>query len=98
MKIGQFDNKAITPAGGERRTGGSNGAASSEPSAKVALSSAASLLAAGGNDGAFDTQKVQRISNAIRDGKFEVNAEAIADKLISNARELLGGGSGGGKS
>ncbi len=92
MKIGQIDNKAITPAGGERRTSGSNGAASSEPSAKVALSSAASLLAAGGNDGVFDTQKVQRISNAIRDGKFEVNAEAIADKLISNARELLGGG------
>lgn len=91
MKIGQFDNKLITPASGERRSNGSNGAGSAEPSSKVALSSAASQLAARGAGGDFDTQKVQRISNAIRDGKFEVNAEAIADKLIHNARELLGG-------
>ena len=57
----------------------------------MALSTAANQLAARGTAGEFDTQKVQRISNAIRDGKFEVNAEASADKLIHNARELLGG-------
>lgn len=91
MKIGQLDNKLITPASGERRSNGSSGASGSEPSAKVALSTAANQLAARGTGGEFDTQKVQRISNAIRDGKFEVNAEAIADKLIHNARELLGG-------
>jgi len=38
----------------------------------------------------FDAEKVQRISEAIRDGKFTVNADAIADKLIANAQELLG--------
>ncbi len=93
MKIGQFDNKLITPATGERRSSGSAGASGSEPSAKVALSSAANQLAARGAGGDFDTQKVKRISEAIRDGKFEVNADAIADKLIHNARELLGGSS-----
>ncbi len=98
MKISQLDNKAIVPAGNERRSNGASGAAAAEPSAKVALSPAASRLAATDGDGAFDTQKVQRISNAIRDGKFEVNAEAIADKLINNARELLGGGGNGSKS
>ena len=30
------------------------------------------------------------MAQAIRDGKFEVNADKIADKLLANARELLG--------
>ena len=47
-------------------------------------------MATEGAEGSFDAQKVARITQAIRDGKFEVNAEAIASKLISNARELLG--------
>ena len=34
--------------------------------------------------------KVERIAQAIRDGKFSINAEVIADKLITNAEELLG--------
>lgn len=59
-------------------------------SAKVELSSSASVLAATNTDPTFDTAKVDRIAQAIRDGKFEVNAETIADKLISNAQELLG--------
>jgi negative regulator of flagellin synthesis FlgM len=49
-----------------------------------------SQLAAVSQEGVFDTEKVQRISEAIRDGKFTVNADAIADKLIANAQELLG--------
>ena len=57
------------------------------PSAK---SPTVSQLAAGSTEGVFDAEKVQRISEAIRDGKFTVNADAIADKLIANAQELLG--------
>jgi negative regulator of flagellin synthesis FlgM len=37
----------------------------------------------------FDGAKVERISKAIRAGTFKVNPEAIADKLIANAAELL---------
>jgi negative regulator of flagellin synthesis FlgM len=61
------------------------------PSAQVAISEAAAKLAAstGPDDGSFDTAKVQRISQAISEGKFTINANAIADKLISNAQELL---------
>jgi negative regulator of flagellin synthesis FlgM len=90
MKIGQLENKAITPAVSERRTGGASNAPGVEASAKVALSSTVSQLAGNANDGVFDADKVKRISDAIREGKFEINADAIADKLISNAQELLG--------
>jgi len=37
----------------------------------------------------FDTDKVNRVSRALADGSYVVNAEVIADKLISNAKELL---------
>lgn len=90
MKIGQLENKPVTPAVSERRAGGSAGATGTEASAKVALSNTVTQLAGDGTEGVFDAEKVKRISEAIRDGKFEINADAIADKLISNAQELLG--------
>jgi negative regulator of flagellin synthesis FlgM len=94
MKIGHLENKAVTPAVGERKSGTAPAPAASaggvEASAKVALSSTVSQLTAGSTEGTFDAEKVQRISEAIRDGKFVVNHEAIADKLIANAQELLG--------
>lgn len=61
-----------------------------EASAQIELSSTATKLLSGvPDDGSFDVQKVDRISQAITDGKFTVNAEAVADKLIANAQELL---------
>jgi negative regulator of flagellin synthesis FlgM len=94
MKIGHLENKAATPAVSERKPGAATPTAASsagvEASAKVALSPTVSQLAAGSSEGVFDAEKVHRISEAIRDGKFVVNADAIADKLIANAQELLG--------
>jgi negative regulator of flagellin synthesis FlgM len=96
MKIGQLDNshKLAAPAADARKAGatpaGNEGkAAPVEASAKVELSAAASLLAAEGNTADFNAEKVARIAQAIRDGKFEVNAGAVADKLLSNTRELI---------
>jgi negative regulator of flagellin synthesis FlgM len=43
----------------------------------------------GGSSAEFDAEKVARISQAIADGSFKVNHAAIADKLITNAAELL---------
>ena len=93
MKIGSFDNNkpvspASTPAGGARDAI----AVTPEASAKVKLSNAAAELTGQGS-AEFDAAKVDRIAQAIRDGKFEVNAEAVADKLIAQTRELLGPGS-----
>lgn len=60
-----------------------------DASATVALSSTASTLLSGGTNADFDADKVARIADAIAGGTFTVNADAIADKLIANAQELL---------
>jgi negative regulator of flagellin synthesis FlgM len=90
MKIGPHDNKpAVNSTPTERKTStSSSGARSAEPSAKVQLSATA-MLSAGSSDSVFDAEKVKRIADAIRDGKYEIDANAIADKLIANAQELL---------
>ncbi len=93
MKIGPLDNKTnLAPANAERKApaSGQSAATRPEPSAKVELSAAASLLARAESDGTFDANKVERLAQAIRDGSFQVDANAIADKLIANAQELLG--------
>lgn len=99
------EKTASTPVGTERAadagraktasaTGATGASVSSgkapEASAQIALSSTASNLLAGvPEDGSFDTAKVGRISQAITDGKFSIDAEAVADKLIANAQEML---------
>lgn len=99
MKIGNSPD-AASPAKAERATARKPEAAATEtvrqaastpaPSAQVEISSAAKLAASGGgDDGSFDAAKVQRISQAISEGKFTINARAIADKLVANAQELL---------
>ena len=101
MKIGHLENKpAVTPVTTERKgaageaTGTQTPAVApaspegTEPSTHVELSSSA----VGGDAGTpeFDSEKVSRIAQAIREGKFKINPEAIADKLIANAQEVLG--------
>lgn len=97
MKIGSFDshNKPPAPVGAVATPTAGTGqpiadTALPDASTKVALSPAASLLVDDGNAD-FDAEKVARIAQAIQSGKFKVNAEAIADRLIANTAELLTG-------
>jgi len=92
MKIGPLEPKGpVAPVGGERSPAAAAPAksrpAGQEESAKVELS--ATALGVTESNADFDAEKVQRIAQAIRDGKYEVHADVIADKLIANARELL---------
>ena len=89
MKIGPLESKPPVPVA-ERKLPVTVPPADAEPSTTVELSPAATALAGGAADASFDGAKVDRIAQAIRDGKFTINAEAIADKLISNAEERLG--------
>ncbi len=58
--------------------------------AEVELSATATHLRTSAAPAEFDAEKVARIAQSIAEGRFTVNAEAIADKLIANAQELLG--------
>lgn len=89
MKIAPLDIKPVaTPAATERKAP-SEPVSGVEPSAKVQLTAEAALAGTEAARADFDSEKVERIAQAIRDGKFQINAEAIADQLIANAQELL---------
>lgn len=94
MKIGSPDSKpAVSPLATERKTTDtdkkSGSTAQATASAQVDISAAASELQSRSVEGSFDADKVKRIAQAIRDGQFQINPDKIADKLISNAQELL---------
>lgn len=101
MKIGSPAEKPTAPATttaapSSARTAAESAAATpqaAEASAQVELSSTAAKLLSGapGASGDFDAEKVERISGAIERGEYKINAEAIADKLIANAAEVLNG-------
>lgn len=96
MKIVHTTDSAALAAGqsrlaaGEARpaaAGTATKASTPSESATVKLSSTAASLMASTPE--FDAEKVAAIRQAIADGTFKPNAEAIADKLIANAQELL---------
>jgi negative regulator of flagellin synthesis FlgM len=64
-------------------------AAGTDASAKVELSSTAATLLSGGASGEYNADKVAQVGEAIANGSYKVHPEAIADKLIANAQELL---------
>lgn len=75
------------PAAARKLPAEAASAAGSQASAQVQLSAAAQLAPAA--DAGIDAEKVARMAQAIADGSFKPNPEAIADKLIANAREQL---------
>ena len=90
MKIGPSEARIVpAPITGERTTNMSARPEHARSSAEVNLSSMADLKVDPHGEGSFDAAKVERITQAIRDGTFSINAGAIADQLIANAQELL---------
>lgn len=60
-----------------------------EGASEVKLSSASTQLAGASSGAPIDGARIAEIKLAIAEGRFSVNAEAIADSLISSARDLL---------
>ncbi|HUL63656.1 MAG TPA: flagellar biosynthesis anti-sigma factor FlgM [Burkholderiaceae bacterium] len=78
----------------DSRTSSARGSDPVAETERVQLSDLGSRLAQlenqfSGSD--FDVKKVEEIRNAISEGKFKVNADAIADKLLASVSDLLGG-------
>ena len=98
MKIGTITSTVATTAiDTDRRTATQQSSTSSvsmplddDSSTQVELSPEATMLSQASEDPSFDQAKVERIAQAIRDGSFSINPGAIADKLLSNAQEVLG--------
>lgn len=100
MKIGTYLDKSLTGLSsrpenlGAAKNTGKAAASEGAPakSATVTLSAAANLLSE--DTATFDAEKVARIKQSIDNGSYQVDAGAIADKLIGNAKELLQGRQG----
>jgi negative regulator of flagellin synthesis FlgM len=56
---------------------------------KVSISSQAQALETSSEDAAVDMAKVEAVRAEIQQGTYKVNPEAIADKLLANAQEML---------
>mgnify|MGYP003613880435 FL=1 len=55
----------------------------------VKLSGLAAQLLSTDNTQPFDAARVAEIKQAIAEGRFSINPNAIADRLITSARELV---------
>ena len=100
MKIGQSSEQtpgALAPA--TKRPGPELEAAAQAKTAAVkpAAGASVSMSALGktmeasrrSDQGDIDQVKVDEIKAAIADGSYKVDAEAIADKMLANAQEML---------
>lgn len=90
MKIDNSIKPTGTPPGNrvkaqQRAEASASGASSDE----VRLSSLAEELQAGETRPPIDSARVNEIKQAIAEGRFSINAGAIADRLIDTARELV---------
>ena len=87
---------AERPAGGAEAAATASAAAKPAATSGVTVSLSASttqaLSGAGSSSDVFNADKVESMKQAIANGTFQVNAEAIADKMLSNAAEMMGSG------
>ena len=88
MKIESSSKASGSPLLSETRTPAS---AKTTPTSAddVQLSGAAAQLISADDEQTFDSARVSEIKQAITEGRFTINAGAIADRLISSARELV---------
>ena len=88
MKIDSVGKPSnIKPAQGKSTSSAKS--TSSTPSAEVEIGGLLSQLQTSGAEEVFDAAKVDAIKQAIAEGRFTINADAIAERLITSAKELL---------
>lgn len=98
-KIGGFDNRPVLVGTDRKLTRAEDGAANpaagtANASEPVHITDQAKQLAALEQSikamPVIDESRVAEVRRALDEGRYEVNAERIADKLIRAERELLG--------
>jgi negative regulator of flagellin synthesis FlgM len=85
--------RAQPSAGGAARASGAAAKPAAASSGRVQisdLSTRLNQLEKQFPDTSFDAKKVSEIQSAIADGRYQVNAGAVADKLLASAAQLTG--------
>jgi negative regulator of flagellin synthesis FlgM len=85
--------RAQPSAGGATRASGAAAKPAAASSGRVQisdLSNRLNQLEKQFPDTSFDAKKVSEIQSAIADGRYQVNAGAVADKLLASAAQLTG--------
>lgn len=82
----------IGPGGADSRPGLSKAGEPVAETERVQVSDLAARLAKLENQfgGEFDAKKVDEVRNAISEGRFKVDSESVAKKLLSSVAELVG--------
>ena len=80
-------NGNLNTLGNLRNTKPNPGVSEASFSSRVKLSGQA--LDAHTSTESFDSAKVEQIKAAIAEGRFQVNANAVADSLLQTARDLV---------
>ena len=88
MKIESSSNPAGAPLVKDTR-GPSVSKTGSANSDDVQLSTLSTQLSGSDNEQSYDAARVSEIKQAISEGRFTINAGAIADRLINSAQELV---------
>ncbi|MDQ7955056.1 MAG: flagellar biosynthesis anti-sigma factor FlgM [Rhodocyclaceae bacterium] len=93
MKIGPLNEAALaaatSPVKADRAAVRPEDGASATAGVPVTVSAAARSLEVSSAGSGIDEAKVAAVRAAIAEGTFTVNAGAIADKMLSNAQEIL---------
>lgn len=90
MKIdNSLKTTALPPNNRAKARPETDNAAASSASDDVKLSPLAGQFQAGETKPPFDNARVLEIKQAIAEGRFTINAGAIADRLIDSARDLV---------
>lgn len=81
----------VSTSDGQKRVDKTSGTGPNSGPAQenVHLSSVSKQPQSADSGAVVDTARIQEIKQAISDGSFKVNPEAVADRLLETARELI---------
>ena len=86
MKIESSNKPTSAPLATRTQSAGKTSSAGKDD---VQLSALSTQLSAVDDEQPYDAARVAEIKQAISDGRFTINAGAIADRLIASAQQLV---------
>lgn len=89
MKIDSSLKPSGAVPGSSRARAEQAGTSTGAGTTQVQLSAASAQLAGSGSGAPIDGARIAEIKQAIAEGRFQINADAIADGLLSTARDLV---------